>query len=729
MWTHYFRTALRALTNQRFFSFVNLLGLSIGLASVVAISLFVRQELGHDAWLPDQERLFRIDTVETIPDRESLAIARTPGPLSAAMERDFPQVEAVTRGYTAPLNVRPGAQTFAEQVMVADPDFFSVLRLPFAAGSPEQALASPVSIALSERAAERYFGRGDAVGHRLTLLVPEAREFVVSAVFRNIPEASHLAFDVVIPHAAYFRPGSDGSPTIPESWAGAYFHTYARLREPADAAIVQRGLPAFTDRHVPRWITDQLQIPAHQFYNFRLVPVRDVHFDGAAIDAMKPTGSRTTVAALAGVAGLILLIAGINFANLSAARSALRAREVALRKVVGARRRQILAQFLTEAAVLTAIAGLLALALVELSLPWISAQLGAGAGLPPPSAWEVWAGLLFLVLLTAAAAGFYPSMVASSIRPAEIFRRGEASTGGGRVRTLLVTVQFTISIALIVITLGMAMQTRFAGSIDLGFARENMLVVRVPDGADQEMLARRFREIVERRPEVVSASLSSSVPSDRSEDNLTVSRPRAVRPIQLGFHRVDPDFFASYRVSALAGRLGSTRDATAEGADAVLNRSALRRLGFARPEDAIGQVLQGPRGAFTVIGVVPDLHFRSLHETVRDELYIIDRTPGGAVSIRYRTEDLPGFLAAVEQSWANLAPDKPIVREFLDDLLDSLYERERANTTLLSLFAAVAIILSCLGLFALVAFTIQRHTREIALRKVMGAGAAVIVRG
>ena len=251
MWMHYLKAALRALASQRFFSFVNLLGLSIGLASVVAISLYVRQELSHDTWLPGHERLFRVDTVETIPDRESLAIARAPGPLRDALRRDFPQVEAVTRGYTQRLNVRLGAQTFAEEVMVADPDFFSVIGLPLAAGNAERALASPASIVLSERAAEKYFGRSEAVGRRLTVLVPEPREFVVSAVFRTIPEASHMAFDVAIPHASYFRPSSDGSQTIAETWAGAYFHTYARLRDPADAAIVARGLPAFTDRHVP----------------------------------------------------------------------------------------------------------------------------------------------------------------------------------------------------------------------------------------------------------------------------------------------------------------------------------------------------------------------------------------------------------------------------------------------------------------------------------------------
>lgn len=733
MWTHYLASALRALTAHRVFSFVNLLGLSIGLASVVAISLYVQQELAHDAWLPDGERLFRVDTDETIPGRDPLDIALAPGPVRDAMQRDFPQVEAATRGFFTPLNVRIGAETFGEDTLVADPNFFSVMRLPFVAGSADRAIANPASIALSARAAERYFGRHNAIGERVTIYVPEPREFVVAGVFETIPDASHMDFDLVLPFASYFRPSSDGSTTIPEAWNGAYFHTYVRLGQASDAAAIDAGFPAFTDRHVPQQLTDRLQVPAHEFYRFRLVPVRDVHFDGATIEAMKPNGSRMTIAALAGVALLILAIAGINFTNLTAARSALRSREVALRKILGARRRQILLQFMVEAAILTAIAGLVALALVELAMPYLSAWIGGGANLPPPSQWRTWAGLLFLVLVTALAAGFYPSWVAASVRPAEALRRDRIAAGGGRLRAALVVFQFTVSVALIVVTLAMAMQTRFARTMDLGFDRENLLVVRVPDGSDREALARALKTALGRLPDVASISLSSSVPSDRSEDNLSLTRPDAVRPVSLGYHRVDRDFFANYRVEALAGRTDAVRDAaeTPDGrqsAAAVVNQSALMRLGFARPQDAIGEILRGPGLDLTVVGVVPDMHFRSLHEPVRDEIYILDETPGQVLTLRHRATDVPAFLRAVDRNWAALVPDRPIVRDFLDDLIDGLYSRERSQAALLSVFAGVAILLSCLGLFAMVAFALQRRTREIALRKVLGARSGDILR-
>ena len=724
MWIEYLRSAFRRLAVDRYFALVNLLGLTVGLASVVALSLFVRAELGHDSWIPGHETLYRLDTAETIPGREAIDIALAPGPVREALQRDFPQVEAVTRGYSASLNLRRGSQSFAEDVLVADPDFLAVLGLPLVAGAADRALVDPGSIVLSERAAEKYFGRRDAVGERLTLLVPEPRTFVVTAIFATLPEASHLDLDLVIPHAAYFRPSDDGSATIPESWAGAYFHTYVRLRDPSDREAVSRGLPAFTDRHVPQWITDQLQVPAHQFFRFRLVPVRDVHFDGAPIGAMKPGGSRTTVAAMAAIALLILLIAGINFANLGAARSALRVREVALRKVLGARRRQILTQFMVEAAVLTALAGVIALAVVELAVPWLGPLLGGSTALPPPSQWEVWAGLLFLVLLTALAAGFYPAWVVSSIAPAEAFRRDRVAAAGGRWRDALVAFQFAISIGLIAVTLGMALQNRFARDMDLGFDRENMIVVRVPDGPDQEALARAFREAVAAHPDVIGASLSSSVPSDRSEDNLSVRRPEAVRPIQLGYHRVDSRFFAGYGVEPLAGRVETTRRSET----AIVNRSALRKLGYREPGEAIGEILQAGDKAYTIIGVVPDLHFRPLHEPVRDEMFVVDDAPGGVISIRHRGGDPEGLLRFVDARWNQLAPDRPIDRAFLGELIDDLYARERTQADLVGLFSLVAIALSCLGLLGMVAFAIQRRTREIALRKVLGARSRDIVR-
>jgi len=728
MWRHYLTIALRALFADRFFTFVNLTGLSVGLAAVAFIFLHVSHELGHDAWLPGHETLYRVDTVETHPGRAPLEIARAPGPMRDALPKAFPEIAGVARAYPTPGSVVRGAEPFRETILVADPNFFELMRLPLKAGDPARALAAPGSVALSARAAEKYFGTSDAVGRRLTVRTPEPRDTTVAAVFATLPADSHMAFDVVVPFDAYFGVAGEDVRSIPDNWGGAYFHTYVRLAPGARASDVEARLPAFVDRNLPGWLTDLLKTRPRDFYRFRLVPARGVHFDGGALAAMKPPGSRTALGVLSGVALLILAIAAINFANLTTARSTLRAKEVALRKVVGASRRQIFVQFLGEALLTTALAGLLGLSLVELTLPYVAGGLGLGAGDLRADGWRLWGGLAFVVLVTAIVAGLYPSMVVSRVRPALVFNRDHARAAGGAVRGLLVVAQFAVSIALVAVTIGMALQMRFARELDLGFDEANLLVVRVPEGPGQAGLARAFRDAAARLPGAVDAALSSAVPSDPSEDNISVRVPGAARPVQVGYHRVGPDFFRTYGVTPLAGRATSTRGADEARRDAVINAAAVKRLGFASRAEAVGQIRQVGSTAFAIVGVVPDLHFRSLRDEVRDELYAIEDEPGGVVTIRFRTDDLPGFLAAVDGAWRERAPAEPIDRAFLDDALAALYAREAGQARLVGVFSGVAILLSCLGLLAMAAFAAQRRTKEIAVRKVLGARTGDVVR-
>lgn len=727
MWLHYFKMCFRSMERQRFLSAVNLLGLAAGLASVILIFVHVSAELSYDSWLPRTERLYRIDTVETVPDQAPNEIALAPGPLRDALPRAFPQIEAVARAYAAPSTVLRDGRPFSEDIIVADPNFLSLLGLPLRSGAADRALREPTAIVLSERAALKYLGTEDAIGRRLVIATPEPRDFIVSAVFETIPHNSHMKFDIVIPHEGYFPLAGEETKAIPEAWGGAYFHTYARLKPGADLAAVERGLPAFVDRSLPQWLTGLLKTAPHEFYKFRFVPVRDVHFDGAPIGAMKPPASRTTIYALSLVALLILLIAAINFANLSAARSTLRAREVALRKTVGARGRQILAQFMTEAVTLVALAALLAVAAAEIALPWLGGLLGLEPGSALPGDWTLWALLGAAILVTALGSGLYPSAVAARIRPASVFNRGGAALTGGRLRSALVVLQFAISIALIATTTVIVLQTRFANDLDLGFNRSDMLIVRAPDGSGGTQIAAAFRDEVARHPDVTAAALSSAVPSDPSEDNISIDRPGSVKPIQLGYHKVDSGFFPAYGVRPLAGSTGTTRGSDEEEDKpnpvypAVINRAALGALGFASPAQAVGQSLRSGTRAYIVTGVVPDLHFRSLHRPVRPEIYRLDETPGTAVSIHYRTADLPRFIAAIDGMWNRRVSSHAVDREFLDESLQALYARERVQAALLSLFSAIAVVISCLGLIAMAAFTVERRTKELALRKVMGA--------
>ena len=712
LWRNYLTVGWRFLLADRVFTLVNLLGLAVGLASVIVIALHVAHAFSSDSWIPGHERLFRVDTRETTPGRDTVDIAHAPGPLKEALLKSFPEIEDISRAYPAPANVVRAGRPFQEQVLVADPNFLSLLRLPLLAGDARTALANTGSLALSSRAALKYFGSEDVVGKRLTIAAPAPRDFTVSAVFRTLPDNSHMAFDLIIPAAGYFPAGGEEIAGIPDNWGGAYFFTYARLRPGADPGAIERHLPALVDRSLPGWMTGLLSVPPHEYYQFRFVPVRDIPFDGGAVGAAKPKQSRATLLTLAAVALLILGIATINFANLTTARSTLRAREVALRKVVGASRRHILVQFMGEAILLAAAAGLL--------------------GLPPSFApqadWRFWAGTAFVVLVTALMSGLYPSVVLSRIRPTALFNRSEGAARSRTLREALVVGQFAVAIGLIAATAIMLSQMRHVRSAELHFDSRNLLVLRLPEGAQHDAAARALKERFARLSGVVDVALSSAVPSDPSEDNLSVDRPGEAKPLQLGFHRVDNDFFRTYRVRPLAGRTETAMTAEPGRAAVVVNQAAARRLGYATPEAALGARVRTGKTEFRIVGVVPNVKFRSLHAPVRDELFILEDEPGRALTIRHSAADLPAFLAEVDRIWRERLPQVEIERAFLDDSLDELYTAEARQARLLTIFSGIAILLSCLGLLAMAAFAVQRRTREIALRKVLGARTADLVR-
>jgi putative ABC transport system permease protein len=728
MWRHYLAMALRVMAADRVYTFINLGGLATGLAAMALLFLHVGGQLGFEGWLPDHQRTYRIDGTETAPGRDPVRVARAPGPLRDALPRAVPGIEQIARLYDVQASVIRDGLPFAERIMAADPNFFSVIRLPFVAGDPERALADPAGIAISERASARYFGGADPIGRRLTLRLPQPRDFTVRAVFRTLPSDSHMDFDLVVPLAAYFGSASEAVKAIPESWGGSYFFTYARLASGADPGAIEASLPGFVDRNMPAWMKGAIKSAPHDYYHFRLIPLSEVHFDGGPVAAMKPGDSRAALLGLSAIALLILAVAAVNFANLAAARSTLRAREVALRKVLGARRRQILVQFGVEALLLVTLAGLVGVSLVELGRPWLAALLGAPPDTLAGRDWQMWAAIALVAAVTAIVSGLYPATIVARIRPAVILASGRLRFPGGGLRQGLVIGQFAVSTALIAIAIVMTLQMRFADRADLGFDREGLLIVRAPADLDQPERMRAFAEAARRLPGIQGAALSSAVPSDESEDNLSVLLPGSAKPVQVGVHRVSPDFFATYKVRLLAGRAPPAERSGAELAPVVVNAAALPRLGLGDPAGAIGRILRTGTSRFEVAGVAANVRFRSLREGIRDEIYRVEATPGGIVSLRLDPAQRQAARAAVERLWRARFPEAPFAGRLLEDSLESLYGAERRQVRLVILFSSIAILLSCLGLFAMAAFSAQQRQREIAIRKLLGARSADIAR-
>ncbi|MEA1671950.1 FtsX-like permease family protein [Nitrospirillum sp. BR 11163] len=378
---------------------------------------------------------------------------------------------------------------------------------------------------------------------------------------------------------------------------GSYFFTYVRLKPGADAASIEERLPDFVDRTLPSSLTRLLKGAPHDFYRFRLIPVTDVHFDGGEIGAMKPPESRATLLALTVVALLILAIAAINFANLAMARSMVRTREVALRKVLGASAVQVMAQFLVEAMLLTVIGCFVGLVAIELARPTLTARLGLESAALRLTDWRLWAGVGLLVPFTALVSGGYPAAAVSRTKPAQALNREAGRRRTNSVRSLLVIGQFAVSIALIAITATVSMQLHFARNVDLGFRPDNLVILRVPDDANRSHVGLALKEAMARIPGVADASLSSAVPFDPAEDNISIALPGAAKPVAVGYHVVDADFFATYGVAPSAGRVTATLTADqAEAAlpvqPAVINMAAVTRLGFSSPVSAVGQTIR-----------------------------------------------------------------------------------------------------------------------------------------
>ncbi len=735
----YVTVAIRNLSRSPLYSGINIGGLAIGLAACIVILLYVRDQLSYDRFLPNADEIWRIDSVETVPGRTPIDVAGAPAAIKDLLLTDFPEIADAGRMIMMPFSVARQGAEFKEQVALADENFFDIIRLPFAAGTAERALGGNRNILLSEAYARKYFGTVEAAGKTMTLLMPEPRNFQVAGVFHDIPQNSHLAFDMVIRMDRGF---SEALVAIMDNWGNPQFKTYIRLHENADPQRIQDRFPAFLDRHFPADFSRAINIAPNELYQFNLIALRDLYFDGAPNLAMKAKGDRKTVIVFALIAFLILVIAAVNFVNLTTARAALRAREVGVRKVMGARRRHLVGQFLLESGGLAAVALVLALGIVELTLPGFRAFFAQIPGLnffEDPALIMAFAGLALVVGL---GAGLYPAFYLSSFRPSVILQdANRIKRGRGRFRSFLVVAQFSISIALMIAVAIIYQQTHYAVTKPLGYQTENIMIVRDVGGAAEANKLQTFIQRASRHPAIVSVGHSLTVPSDPSEANATFIAPGQPSPVAVGFQRVGHDFFETYEIAPLAGRVfsevmqgdglfGAGETAARPTASVVLNEKAVTRLGFATPDDAIGKHLQSRFGApvdFTIVGVIPDIHYRSLYLDIRDEIYLLDAN-ANAVSLRYNPAELPAVRAHIDQIWKDLFPERTIAIEYLGDNLLALYETDRKRGLLLAGFAFFALFVSSLGLFGLTAAATEARVREVALRKVLGSTNGRIIR-
>jgi putative ABC transport system permease protein len=751
MWRNYLTVGIRALTKNRTYAFINVFGLAIGLAACLMLLLYVRYETSYDNWLPNAENTYQFQTYYRDPQTgERTDLQMSAYVAGQRLKADFPEIESSVYVQAGGATVIRNGQALAmENVGYSNGPFFDTVRLPLAEGDPRTALQSPGSAVLSETQARRLFGTTAVVGQRLTVMIRGRQvDHRVTGVIRDVPLNSHIRFSMLLrvdPNSHYAE-----QPDFLRQWGWQSGWNYVALRPGTNPAAINDRMADWKRRNIPNENFGGTVTNQGDFSDYALVNVRDVHLGEAQGGAWSPGNDVTTIWTFMVIAFLILGMACVNFTNLATARASQRAREVALRKVLGANRKQLITQFLAESVLIACIAMLLALALVELLLPHFARFLDASLQMK----YFGWDGMLLpivaLTLLVGAAGGVYPAFYLSRFQPAQVLKANKSSAeaaGSGLLRNVLVVAQFAVSIGLIICTAVVWAQTSYARNADPGYRRDGLLQMEGISRRQliplQETLAREIARI----PGVASVGRSSIGVATGNSTNEGVLVPGQREPVTIGSYTVDYDFFRTMGIRTIAGRLFDRNrpmdDATlpfpAEpdairaqiargGVNVVVNELAARRMGFSSATAAVGQTrrasLAGPDYGpvpVNIIGVVQDSRFRSIREPIDPIMFRISNNDTTHMIVRYENADPAQVRAAVEQVWKRIATDAPFSGEFSDDIIVELYKAEAARTQVFAGFSILAVIVACLGLFGLAAFTAERRTKEIGIRKVLGA--------
>ncbi len=757
MWRNYMTVGVRALVKNKTYAFINIFGLAIGLAACLMLLLYVRYETTYDEWLPNAENTYQFQShYRSKQTGEENHFQMTSYVAGQRLERDFPQVERSVYALSSePVAMRGAEALPTENVLLVDDLFFDVLRFPLVQGNPMTALSRPGTVVLTQSEARRLFGREDVVGRTLTMVSRGiSTDYLVTGIARDLPRNSHVRFNIVarIDIPTFFRE----TPDFMTAWGWQSGWYYFTLRPGSDPTAIEAALPAWERRNIEDQVFGNQRTNQGDEQDWQVENIRDVHMGVAQEATMTPGNDRMTIGIFTVIAFLILGMACVNFTNLATARASQRAREVALRKVLGANRKQLITQFLTESVLIAAIAMLLALALVELLLPSLAAFLDATMEMRYFGAGGMLLPIILLTIVVGAAGGLYPAFYLSRFQPAQVLKANKSTAeaeGSGLLRNVLVVAQFAVSIGLIICTAVVWAQNNYARNMDPGFRRDGL--IQVENLGRRQLLERSdtIAEQMRRVPGVVSVGRSGIGVGTTNSNNTGVQVPGQAEPVNIGTYSVDPDFFRTMGIELVAGRLfdenrpadrinlpfppnpDAQRALVARGANIVINELAARRLGFRNPADAVGRQVQV---AFVeeeygvvptrIIGVVRDSRFRSIHQPIDPMMFSWEPNNTGVLLLRYDTADPRGAMQRVEQAWRRLAPDVPFDGVFSEDKVAELYEKEAAQTKVFAGFAILAVIVACLGVFGLAAFTAERRTKEIGIRKVLGARTRDIVK-
>ncbi len=730
MFKNYVKTTLRSLFNNKLFSFINVFGLSVGIACTFLIVLNIQDELSYDRFFEGGDQIYRVALNRIYPDNE-VDYAVIPITIGEAIETDFPEVEACTRVFSQnnEFITRVGERHFRERyVILADSNFFDFFNFPLIAGDQSTVLKTPNGFVLTESTARRYFGDSSAVGKMIN--VPNG-EIMVTGVCKDVPKNSHFRFDFVGNLAIT---GITRSP----DYLAFSVKTYLKIKEGTDPDALESKFPDLVERYAAGQIESRMgvtykdYIAAGNGYNYFLQPLKDIHLHSNLRGEIKPNGNIIYVYIFIIVAGFLLLIACINFMNLSTARSTDRALEVGMRKVIGAQKKQLVWQFLIESFAITVISMILAVVLVELMLPAFNNLAGKELEVSYFGNWFTLPMLLLLGLVVGFFAGSYPSFILSAMQPLQFMKGRFISTRAGTfLRNTLVVFQFSISIILIAVTLLVGRQMNYFMNKDLGFSRDNILILQRTYLLQENHDA--FRQELLKNPDIESvASSNTMISGGYYFGNFFQTSNMGSEILTSDAMIVDEHFIETLDLTIIDGR--SFSEEFNDSLSLIINESTITEFGL---DDPIGKELylnmdEGPIVKMTIVGVVKDFHNNSLHQNIKAFVLFSQTGPFGGgnniLSMRVKPKNIKKTISYIEEKWEEFLPGQPISYSFLDDDLANMYSNEKNSGRIFGVFSLLAIVIASVGLFGLAAFVTQKRTKEIGIRKVMGSTVSRIIR-
>jgi putative ABC transport system permease protein len=713
MFKNYLKINYKNLLKYKVFSFINIFGLSIGIASFILIFLYVNNEMNYDTFHKDYKKIYQIYQVVKIPEGEA-KFPETPDPLPVALKNDYPEIGSIARLFYSESGVSVNHNSFKEKIYFTDPSFFEIFNFPFEKGDSKTALENINSIVITREYADKYFGSEEPLGKLISI---QNRDLVVTGVLKNLPSNTSMQFNILLPA----KLNNLLDPDFEKRWWSSGTCTFVKFSEIFTPEMLQKQFPFIISKYFPDFLKDREK--------FDMLPLSDIHLQSDIQNKIVPSRSKTYLYVLFLLALSILVIVGINFTNLSITRYSERLKEIGVRKTLGAERKHLVSQFMSDSVFFSLISMLLGIGLVELLLPGFNSLSGKKIFINYTEniftiPYLIGFGIAFGIII-----GIYPAIFLSSAEPINIIRGKK--TGAIRKNNMtkcLVVLQFSISVLLITVELVMLRQISFMKNKDLGFDPENIVILPVnKDGiinADSKYVAYlNSLQALKENQIIKSFSVSENVPGYFYQNKFGVlpEGSQDKKPMEMMVTSIDDKFLETYKMEIKEGRNISSDFGTDLYSSVLINETAAKRFDG---ESALNKTFnyKHGEGPFRIIGIVKDINFKSLQNTIEPLIYrYVSNYNRNYISLKINTQDVQSNINILKNEWNKIFPDAVFQYSFLFDEFSKNYKEEETTSMIMGYFTIIAIILACLGLFGLTAVTVTRRTKEIGIRKVLGS--------